>query len=133
MPKPIVLRDEELPDDAVVIIRGGELALTTARTSAQNNRTKAGFFGLSVELALDADWETVCRTSPRLRGMYSLVRLSTAGKVRQAGFPLFPTGQRPHYDIVLPDSSDHHLRRLLDLFGPTRTNPGADLSRGPVS
>lgn len=128
---PIVLRDEPIPDDAVVIIRGGELAPATARKAVLNNRAKHGYFGLSVEAALDADWETVCRTSPRLRGRYGQVRLSEAGHLRRAGFPLFPTGDRPHYDVVLPDDSDYHMDRLIACFGDPVDNPGRDMPPFP--
>lgn len=55
------------------------------------------------------------------------MRLSTAGRVRQAGFVLLPTLGRPHYDIVLPDTSDGTLGRLDACFDPPVPNPGRRL------
>jgi hypothetical protein len=57
--------------------------------------------------------------------------LSEAGRLRRAGFPLFPTGERPHYDVVLPDDSDHHIERLIACFDDPVENPGRDMPPFP--
>lgn len=122
--RPIALRVEEVPDDAVNIVRGGALTVDTAERAALRNRRIFGFLGLSVEAALDAGWETVCRVSPRLAGRYGTVRLSSAGRLRGAGFPLFPTGDRPHYDVVLADLTAATVARLPASFDEPVENPG---------
>lgn len=122
--EPIVLRREELPDEAVVIVRGGLMAAETVRRTAAGSHDTYGFLGVSVEAALDVDWEELCRTSPRIAGRYPKVRLSTAGRVRGAGFPLLPTDDRPHYDVVLPDLGDGTVNRLIGSFGDPIDSPG---------
>jgi hypothetical protein len=52
------------------------------------------------------------------------VRLSSAGRLSQAGFALLATLARPHYDVVLPDLSDPMLARLDACFGAPIANPG---------
>ena len=51
----LVLRGEEPPDDAVVVIRGGEhgLAPETVIRTARRNFQAFGFLGVSVYLAVD--------------------------------------------------------------------------------
>ncbi len=127
---PIVLRDEDLPADAVVIVRGGVLGLEATRLGAQDNYNVCGYFAISVEAALDATWEELCRTSPRIAGRYNKVRLSTAGRIRSAGFPLLPTEDRPHYDIVLADVADATIERLVAAFDEPVENPGNALRPG---
>lgn len=128
--EPIVLRREELPDEAVVIVRGGVLGAETIRHTAGRNQERFGFFGVSIEAALDVTWEELCRTSPRIAGRYSQVRLSTAGRVRRAGFALLATSSRPHYDIALADLEDDTVERLIGAFDDPIESPGKDVEPG---
>ena len=66
-------------------------------------------------LALDASLDELCEAEPTL-ARYGKVRLSTAGRLRAAGFALLPTLARPHYDIVLPDLAQATLARLEGSF-----------------
>jgi hypothetical protein len=50
--------------------------------------------------------------------------LSTAGLLRAAGFALLATGQRPHFDVVLPDPEGVTIARLDAAFVRARLNPG---------
>ena len=74
-------------------------------------------------LALDADVVELCAAEPYLV-RYGKVRLSTVGRLRSGGFPLLPTLDRPHYDIVLPDLDDATLQRLEGCFDLAVPNPG---------
>lgn len=121
--KPIVLRAEEPPDDAVVVVRGGELTTEFVRRSASVAHDELGIYALSVFLVLDATLEELCAREPFL-ARYGKVRLSEAGVLRVAGFALIPTLDRPHYDIVLPDLLDPTLQRLDRCFQPSVRNPG---------
>lgn len=58
---------------------------------------------------------------------YRQVRMSTVGAVRAAGFAFLATGDRPHFDIVLPDLTALTLARLDAAFAPPEPNPGRAL------
>lgn len=120
---PIVLRAEEPPDDTVVVIRGGEMTGEFVRRTATDAHEELGIYAVSVFLTLDADVDDLCAAEPFLV-RYGKVRLSTVGRLRSDGFPLIPTLDRPHYDIVLPDLDDATLLRLDRCFDPAVQNPG---------
>ncbi|MDP9441813.1 MAG: hypothetical protein M3P34_06490 [Actinomycetota bacterium] len=119
---PIVLRPEEPPDDAVVVVRGGEMTGGFVRRTATDAHDELGIYAVSVFLALDADVEELCAAEPYLV-RYGKVRLSTVRRLRSGGFPLLPTLDRPHYDVVLPDLDDTTLQRLERCFDPAVPNP----------
>jgi len=121
--KPIILRPEEPPDDTVVVIRGGEMTEEFVRRTATDAHDELGIYAVSVFLALDADVDELCAAEPFLV-RYGKVRFSTVGRLRAEGFPLIPTLDRPHYDIVLPDLSSPTLVRLDRCFDPAVPNPG---------
>lgn len=121
--EPIVLRDEDPPDDIVVVVRGGEMKSEFVKRTATRAHQEFGIYALSVYAALDADVETLCRSIPDLN-RYGRVRTSTFGTLRSAGFALIPTLPRPHFDIVLPDLSDSILEQLESCFGRPFSNPG---------
>lgn len=121
--KPIVLRAEEPPDDVVVVVRGGEMTGGFVRRTATDAHEELGIYAVSVFLALDADVDELCAAEPHLV-RYGKVRLSSVGRLRSDGFPLLPTLDRPHYDIVLPDLDDPTLQRLEGCFDPAVPNPG---------
>lgn len=120
---PIVLRAEVPPDDVVVVIRGGEMTGEFIRRTASDAHEELGIYAVSVFLTLDAAVEELCALEPFLV-RYGKVRLSTVGRLRARGFPLIPTLDRPHYDIVLPDLDDPTLLRLDECFDPAVKNPG---------
>lgn len=121
--RPVVLRDDEPPDDAVVVIRGGEMVSESVRRSAERNHQEFGFFGISVYLAEGVMVEVLCATVSRLT-RYAKVRLSTAGRLLSRGFALLPTLERPHFDVMLPDLAGPTLSRLNECFDPPLPNPG---------
>lgn len=121
--KLIALRSEEPPDDAIVVVRGGEMASEYVRRTALDAFDETGVYSISVFLALDGDVPEVCRKEPAL-ARYGKVRLSTVRRLHGAGFVLLPTMGRPHYDIALTDVSDDTLDRLEGSFDPPIDNPG---------
>jgi hypothetical protein len=122
----LALRNEEPPDETVVVVRGGEMASDYVRRTARDAFDETGVYSLSVYLTLDEPLAEMCRGEPFL-ARYGKVRLSTVARVRQAGFVLLPTLGRPHCDIVLPDTSDGTLVRLDVCFDPPVSNPGRRL------
>ena len=118
----IELRDEEPPDDVVVVVRGGEMNSAFVRRSAQDTHDEVGLYAISVFLAVDESYEDLCRAEGGL-ARYGKVRLSTAGRLRALGFALLPTLARPHFDVLLPDLADATLDRLELAFDQPIPNP----------
>ncbi len=121
--RPFILRSEEPPDDVVVVVRGGEMNSDYVREAARDSFLESGLYGISVFLAIDAPVEELCVMEPYI-ARYGKVRLTTVGRLREAGFALLPTLDRPHYDVVLPDTSDTTLDRLEASFDRPIPNPG---------
>lgn len=48
---------------------------------------------------------------------------ATAGHLRQGGYVLLPTFEVPHYDLLLPATTEAAAGTLLSLFGPAERNP----------
>ena len=123
--RPFALRSEEPPDDTVVVVRGGEMNSDYVRRAAGQSFDELGVYGVSVFLALDKDVVDLCSSEPAL-ARYGKVRLSTAGRLRPAGFALLPTLARPHYDVVLPDLAEATLARLERAFDAPVPNPARE-------
>ncbi len=121
---PLILRSELPPEDAVVVIRGGEMNSVFVRKTAEDSFSVIGIFTVSVALALDMSPEELCQKDRRI-SRYGKVRFSTVGRLRSLGFAFLPTLTRPHYDIVLPDISDDTLDRLELAFDLTVERPGS--------
>jgi hypothetical protein len=58
---PLILRSELPPEDAVVVIRGGEMNSTFVRKTAEDSFSLIGIFTISVALALDMSPEELCQ------------------------------------------------------------------------
>jgi predicted TIM-barrel enzyme len=121
----VLLRGEEPPAEVAVVVRGGMNGLdpTTVARTATRSLDAMGFLGVSVFLALDQTVGELCASLDEL-ARYRQVRMSTVGAVRAAGFALLATGDRPHFDIVLPDLYAATLVRLDSVFAPPEPNPG---------
>ena len=52
-----------------------------------------------------------------------MIRLSTFGRVRGAGFALLATFDHPHFTLLLPDLSEITLARIDRCFDDTIPNP----------
>ena len=120
--KRIALRDEDVPDDTVVVVRGGEMNSDHVRRTATDAYDEFGLYTVSVFLALDASVEELCQDLPELQ-RYGKVRLSTVGRLRSLAFALIPTFDRPHFDVVVPDLTDATLDRLELGFDRPIANP----------
>lgn len=125
MTRLVALRGEDAPDDAVVVVRGGENGLSpeTLRRTASRCFDEFGFYGVSVFVAVDMSVEDLCRSVDAVR-RYGRIRRSSVARLHEDGFALLATGQRPHFDIVLPDLADSALERLAACFDPPEPNAG---------
>jgi hypothetical protein len=125
MPPPHVVRAERLPDDATVVIRGGERSLDDAiiERSVADCWTDYGFFGLSVFAdPSTSDIGEIARRTPLIRRR--LVRTAQVGLLRAAGFEVVPTfANRYHFSVVLAEATEEVFDALRSCFGPAEPNP----------
>jgi len=120
----LVVRDEEPPEDAVIVVRGGLFAADSIRKTAEVSMATHGFYGVSVFLALGMTIEAlVRRTSELSPDRYKQLRTATVAAVRSAGVRLLATGEWPHYDIVLDSLGDEDVAVLGRCFGAPFPNP----------
>lgn len=68
----------------------------------------------------------MCQRDGRV-SRYSQVNLSTVARIRQAGFPLEPTLDAPHYSVVFPDLSAETIERFRSCVAPAQRNPPTTL------
>ena len=117
------IRDEEPPDDAVVVIRGGLHSLDVEKVIevCEDSFVDFGFYGLSVFAALDGDVEALCLRLERLRSP-GVVWVANCGTLRAAGFELVATDASPHFDVVLP-SLDRDIVNSVRACFEARDNP----------
>lgn len=123
------LRDEPLPDDATVVVRGGpdsldKLVLHARRTSRAYVLDGESLLGVSVFLAIGETGDDSLNgiLAGRMR-TYRVVYTATVARVRESGFGLLPTFRRPHYTLTLPDTSEPTIRTLAAALGSEMTNP----------
>ena len=67
MTRPLPLRTEVPPDDAVVVLRAGVMSPGNIRRSAERTFGIYAVYGISVEGILDGSLLDACRTSERRR------------------------------------------------------------------
>lgn len=121
------LRADHPPDDATVVVRAGVLTAANARRSAERAFALYLVYGLSVEGAIGTTVADAC-SGDRISS-YGHVRLSTFGRLREAGFALLATFAHPHFTLVLPDVSELTLARLNRCFDAPIPNPGQHFGR----
>lgn len=106
---PFRVRLEELQDDALIVVRGGELDPALLRSDAVSAFRRFGEYGISVFAAPDDDGLNQLARGRLVR--FEVLTLMTAGAIRAADLELRPTFRRPHYTVMLPDL-DRDLGRL---------------------
>jgi hypothetical protein len=101
---------DELQDDDVVIVRGGELDPELLRADALRNHAVYGTYGISVFALRDATLDELAQQPPLVR--FGRLTLMTAGAVRSAGLRLEATGRNPHHFDLTFDELDDGVARL---------------------
>jgi hypothetical protein len=126
LPPPHILRTEVLPDDAVVVVRGGEHSLDdpVLDRTVGDCWSSHGFFGLSVFAdPSSGNLAQLARHTPLARRR--LIRTARVGTLRKAAFEVMPTFPNPyHFSIVLPDATSATYAQLRTCFNPPSPNPG---------
>jgi hypothetical protein len=116
---PYRVRTEQLADDALVVVRGGDLDIDLIRSDAVAAHARFGEYGISV-FGADDDAAVDVLARDRL-AQFAVLVLMTAGTIRRAGLELRPTFRRPHYTIMLPDL-DPDVDRLMNCEKVQMTN-----------
>lgn len=122
MTRPLPLRPDLPPDDTTVVLRAGVMSGDNVRRAAERTFALYSVYGISVEGVIDASVQDACR-GERIAS-YRRVRLSSFGRVREAGFALLATFDHPHFTLVLADLSELTLARLDRCFDDPIPNPG---------
>lgn len=129
------LRSDSLPDDAVLLLRGGpvtveKLAERAARQVREFGWNQKAMASVSVDGTV-AGWTAELLLRER---MWSRSQFATATvvQVRAAGFVVLPTHAAPHFDIVLGDASLAEAARLVAIFGTPEDNPFKHRRRRPT-
>lgn len=102
--KQVALRLEELPDDAILIVRAGQNSIEPAklRSDADRSHRVIGILGVSVQASLPGESREQAWDGSKVLRSRDVIWWSTAGRLRQAGFPLLATGaDERHYTIAL--------------------------------
>jgi len=126
-----LLRDEQAPLGATVVVRGGndtqvKLRRHAERTARAWSLDGRPLLGISVFAVLDMPLEKLLRQRfANFRNIY----LPTVTRRARYGFDLLPTGQRPHFTVWLRRASDEELDRLLIALGDVQPNPEYAVSR----
>ena len=113
------LRAGELPADATLVVRGGrdtpeKLGIHAWRTARAWSLDGRPLLGISVFAVLDMP---LAELLSRRFATFRTIHLPTAGRLRERGFDLLPTGQRPHHTVCLQSADDLELKRPLDALG----------------
>ncbi len=122
------LRDEQPPDDSMVIVRGGpdtarKLTTHAARTARAWSLSGQPIEGISVFCALDATGDASLDAVLANMHSYRVVYLCPAGDLRAAGFEFLATAKRPHYTLRAQGGATLDVERLLDSLGVPQDNP----------
>lgn len=114
---PPPIRDEEPPDDAVIVVRGGLHSLDhdRVREACEDSMADSGFYGLSVFAAVDGDVVALCQRIERLRSP-GILWTAGCGDLRSEGFSLLATDAEPHFDVVLADMEPGTIEKLIRCF-----------------
>ena len=120
------LRSETVPDDSVVVVRGGptsieKLAAHAARTHGAYVLDGQPLLGISVFCALDDIGPSSLDGLLQRFAPYRAIHLPLAGDLRSAGFEMLASFRRPHYTVSLGTLDE--LPQLLDALGKAEPNP----------
>src|SRR5699024_2781619 len=96
------VRPDDGLDDAVVVVRGGDLNPADIRSDAERYHSVYGDYGLSVFATRDVAVDELAQHAPLIR--FEVLTLMQVGVLRASGFHLEPTGRNPsHFTVVFND------------------------------
>jgi hypothetical protein len=126
VPEPLSLRHQG-PATTLVLIRLGARTLDDDRLADQCERTRGrwGFDGFSVFEVPAGDYALLARLVPIVALRPKLYRAEGAALL-DAGFPLFPTGDFPHWTVVLSRAARAQFTKVRAQFVGPLDNPAWD-------
>ena len=125
-PIELYLREEDPPDDTVVVLRGGPIVAEKVLEHAQREARAYSLGGLplySVSVSLAVDGWSVDRLLAGPLASRSTYAVTTLGSLRAARFLALPTFASPHHDIVMESGGYDEASRLLRMFSESLPNP----------
>jgi hypothetical protein len=121
-----LIRDEAVPDDTVVVIRGGPIAAEKIVEHALRQRALFTYRGepmIAISTYLTVSGWNVERILHQLMRSRSRYATALVGGLRTSGYEFVPTGRVPHFSLTLPAATFGEAAALLAHFGPTLENP----------
>ena len=113
--------NDELTDDTVVVIRGGQLDRDLLVRDAQRAHIVYGTYAISVFAAVDVTVDELAQEPPLVR--FESLTLMAVGAIKAASLVIRPTGRnRLHYSVEFHDLEDG-IARLLRCEHRTIVNP----------
>lgn len=129
VPEALRLRYQE-PPAALVLIRLGTRTLDDVKLAEQCERTRGrwGFDGFSAFEVPDRDYTHLARLVP-IVALRPKLFIAEGAELAEAGFPLFPTADFPHWTVVLSQPTSAQFARVRALFSGPLDNPAWDHTR----
>ena len=112
---------DELHDDEMLVVRGGELDPDLLRADARRNHAIYGTYGVSVFALRGATLDELAQGPPLVR--FERLVLMTVRAIRSAGLSLEPTGRNPHHFDIGFDELDSGVLRLCSCEHRMVMNP----------
>ncbi len=131
LPPAEIVRDETLPGELLLVVRGGRDSLSDSHLERATTDTweRYRFFGVSVFGAPDGDLGALSRREPAIRRRAE-VRVARVGVLRSSGFEVVPTFSNPvHFSIVMAGASTTVFAQLRSCFSTPQPNPGHEPDR----
>jgi len=123
------MSDESSPPDDALVLRGGTMRPEALLASALDAETILGVPAISV---FAGDSSRVAITDLVDLGLvpHDVIRVSTVGRIRSAGFVIRRTGRYPHCSVELGQSPTlEEVTRLAGLFNGPIPNPRQRIRR----
>ncbi len=123
MPQPLQRRGGR-PPDTLVLIRLGRYTLTESKLAENCEVTfnRWGLFGFSVFGLGRGGYAELARLVPLL-GVREWVMEARSRALLDAGFPVLPTNESPHWTIVFATPEPAHFDRVRTHFSSAIKNP----------
>lgn len=115
------MAQDQLPDEAIVI-RGGLNARADVEEQAEDEFEENGRYAISCGADADMTLDELAMANQRPN---RLIRKSTVGRLRAAGFDVMPpTGPTRHSDLLFPGPvTDELFAAFEDAFDDAEPNP----------
>jgi hypothetical protein len=104
------LREGDVLDDGITLVRGGELEPDVLRVDAIRYHDVYGSYGISVFAASGATVDELAQQVPLVR--FAALTLIKVAAVRRAALRLEPTGRNPRHHTLTFDDLDQGIAAL---------------------